>query len=128
MSVPMPASAFDPKIREAVGKMLAIAREYDLAAYLVLGGREHTETRLRFPSWSVAQMEEKGGVQQIRFRSTDREDQDIADTISTLQIMGEEAGHICLSLGQLIDKLKEGGWDIETETREGPPAPPWDYR
>ncbi len=45
----------DPKLKEAMAKIEAIAEEYDIGANVILTSESHSEFLYKFPEWSIAQ-------------------------------------------------------------------------
>jgi hypothetical protein len=64
---------FDPKLKEAIAEMEAIAKKHGIAALFCLASETHGEFKAFFPSWSIIQLREKEGEQ--RFRVQVKKDQ-----------------------------------------------------
>lgn len=130
----LPGTPFDPKAREAMRKILEIAREADLFVYAIVASREHGEVRFRFPTWSVAQYEEKvmpnGFIAPgFRFKAKTgiQDPTDVAHTRNLISGFYMETAKTALTVGPIVEAIDKKFGDT-TETGPSIPAPPWDYR
>jgi len=46
----------DPRLREAMAEMRAVAKKYDVGAHVVVNSKTHAEYAIMFPSWSMARL------------------------------------------------------------------------
>ncbi|MBN3948414.1 MAG: hypothetical protein HWQ38_18945 [Nostoc sp. NMS7] len=65
----------DPKLKEALAKMEAIAKEYGVGYVIALANVEYAEFKSEFPEWSLIQTNPEGV--RLRLRSEQRELTDI---------------------------------------------------
>lgn len=64
---------YDPKLKEAMGKIEAICEEYEVGYMCVIASRYHAEFKSDFPKWSLIQYDmDKGGIR-IRTKKSDKE-------------------------------------------------------
>lgn len=61
----------DPKLKEALAKMEAIAKEYGIGFVIALANAEYSEFKLAFPEWSLIQSNPEGV--RLRMRSAEPE-------------------------------------------------------
>jgi hypothetical protein len=101
---------YDPKLKEAMAEIKAILSKHDIAGAISLVSETHSEYRLQFPSWSMAQLTEKG----LRFRgkAADYPNKEAANEALTrslhvlLQIRDLTAQHQAVML-KILDALEK---------------------
>lgn len=108
---------FDPVLKQAMKEVESVLAKYDIGGHVILASKSHCEFRLRFPSWSKAQMEEVGekGKFGIRFKAKGKdEDQTIASSVFFFQAVQQQCGHAFMTCEELLKLLStkmkiEGG-------------------
>ncbi|MEH1842118.1 MAG: hypothetical protein V7L20_26145 [Nostoc sp.] len=94
-----PEQSYDPKLREALTKMQAIAKEYGCGYVIALANANFAEFKTDFPEWSLIQYQPGG----IRLRLRSAEPQLTNDSLSVLLGLKDMSGMMyeCLEIAHL---------------------------
>ncbi|PHJ65006.1 hypothetical protein VF04_04275 [Nostoc linckia z7] len=94
---------YEPKLKEALAKMEAIAKEYELGFVIALASATHSEFKTEFPEWSLIQRTEQG----IRLRLRSSEPKLTEDSVSVLLGLRDMSGMMCENLSMVVDEAKK---------------------
>jgi len=64
-----PNDPSDARLKEAMARIKAILKEYDIVGHVHLGSPTHTEFLYYFPTWSIVQLGRVGEQAAVRIRS-----------------------------------------------------------
>lgn len=106
---------FDEKLKIAAAEIKMIMRKHDIGGFISLVSKTHSEFRLEFPSWSVAQFEGDGRGVRIRSKLEDfqsKEDQHTATELTAHFILSARDmaimnGENLMTLGELLAEYME---------------------
>jgi hypothetical protein len=106
----------DKKIHAAAQEILEVLRKYDLSAYFSISGRELSETRWRFATWSCFEQVTHPDGSEVRFKTRNsktglmRSETDIADSCNIARTFADSLGSAAMS--------SIGTWkELEKKTR-----------
>ncbi len=126
----------DAKIKAAVQEILEVVRKYDLAAFIVVQGRELQEIRTRVPTWSALELSEDPQGVQMQFRTRKggtgerRPQKDIDDSLNILrgfaQSIATNGYQMLQFLEQVIKKIEAAGGKVDMQDGFNGGIPRWD--
>ncbi len=108
---------YDPKLKEALSKMEAIAKEYGCGFVIALANANYSEFKTAFPEWSLIQTTPEG----IRLRLRSAEPQLSTDSLSVLLALKDMSGMMYENLEMVSLKAAEYA-NIEHTRNSGDPG------
>ena len=113
-------NSFDEKLKIAAAEIKMIMGRHDIGGFVSLVSKTHSEFRLEFPSWSLAQFENDGKGVRIRSKLEDfqsKEEQHIATELTAHFILSarDMAEMNFVNLGKLGEILADH-MEIEHES------------